>query len=115
MQAGVDAIMTRILIIEDDADVRNNLAEALRLHHYQPLMAASGSKGIETAKRELPDLILCDVTMPDLDGHAVLNTLRNEAKTARIPFVFLTGKGARSDIRAGMDRGADDYLVKPVR
>lgn len=107
--------MTRILIIEDDAEVRTSLADALQLHRYQTLMAASGRKGIETAKRELPDLILCDVTMPDLDGHAVLTTLRNDAKTARIPFVFLTAKGERSDVRAGMDQGADDYLVKPVR
>ncbi len=107
--------MTKILIIEDDFEVRTNLAEALRMQHYEPLMAANGRKGIEMAKNEMPALILCDVTMPDLDGHAVLNALRNDPKTARIPFVFLTGKSKRSEVRAGMDQGADDYLVKPVR
>ena len=107
--------MRRILIIEDDSDVRSYLAEALRLHQYQPLLAPDGRKGIEMARHELPALILCDVTMPGLDGHAVLNALRTDPKTARIPFVFLTAKGEHSDVRSGMDQGADDYLIKPVR
>lgn len=67
------------------------------------------------AKRELPDLILCDLLMPGIDGHAVLESLRGDSQTARIPFVFLTAKAERGDVRAGMDLGADDYLAKPVR
>src|ERR1041385_7179507 len=106
--------MRRILIIEDEPDMRANLADVLELENYQALTAANGKEGVSAAKRELPDLILCDVMMPDLDGHGVLAALRDDPHTARIPFVFLTAKGARSDVRAGMDLGADDYLVKPV-
>jgi len=106
--------MTKILIIEDEPDMRANLADVMELENYQPLTAANGREGVELAKRELPDLILCDVMMPDLDGHGVLAALRDDSQTARIPFVFLTAKGERGDVRAGMDLGADDYLVKPV-
>ncbi len=107
--------MTKILIIEDEPDLRANLAEVLAMENYQPLTAANGKEGIAVARRELPALILCDVTMPELDGHGVLMALRDDPQTARIPFVFLTAKGERTDVRAGMDLGADDYLLKPVR
>ena len=107
--------MKRILIIEDEPAMRNNLREILELEHFQPSLAANGQEGIATAKRELPDLILCDVLMPEQDGHEVLAALRANAATARIPFIFLTAKGERADVRTGMNLGADDYLVKPVR
>ena len=106
--------MTKILIIEDEPDMRANLADVLEMENYKPFTAANGKEGVEAARRELPDLILCDVMMPELDGHGVLMALRDDPQTARIPFVFLTAKGERSDVRAGMDLGADDYLVKPV-
>ncbi|MDB6112891.1 MAG: two component transcriptional regulator, LuxR family [Pedosphaera sp.] len=107
--------MKRILIIEDEPTMRANLRDILELEHFSPLLAANGREGIAAAKRELPDLILCDVLMPEQDGYEVLEALRADAVTARIPFVFLTAKGERNDLRAGMNLGADDYLVKPVR
>jgi len=106
--------MTKILIIEDEPFMRANLADVLELEGFQALTAANGREGVSVARREQPDLILCDVLMPQLDGHGVLATLRDEPQTARIPFVFLTAKGERGDVRAGMDLGADDYLIKPV-
>ncbi len=106
--------MKKILIIEDEPFMRDNLADILELEHFQPLLASDGRQGIEAARRERPDLILCDVLMPGLDGYEVLAALRQDEATARIPFIFLTAKGDRPDIRAGMNLGADDYLVKPV-
>jgi DNA-binding NarL/FixJ family response regulator len=107
--------MTKILIIEDEPDLRTNLREVLELEGFQALVAAGGAEGLALAKRELPDLILCDLLMPGIDGHAVLESLRGDSQTARIPFIFLTAKAERGDVRAGMDLGADDYLAKPVR
>jgi DNA-binding NarL/FixJ family response regulator len=85
------------------------------MEHFSPLLAANGREGIAAAKHEMPDLILCDVLMPELNGHEVLETLRADPATARIPVIFLTAKGERNDVRAGMNLGADDYLIKPVR
>jgi DNA-binding NarL/FixJ family response regulator len=107
--------MKRILIIEDEPAMRANLRDILEMENFAPLLAANGREGIAAAKRELPDLILCDMLMPEQDGHEVLEALRADPATARIPFVFLTAKGERNDVRAGMNLGADDYLVKPVR
>jgi DNA-binding NarL/FixJ family response regulator len=107
--------MKRILVIEDEPAMRSNLHDILELENFQPLLAANGLDGIAVAKHELPDLILCDVLMPEQDGHEVLAALRADTATARIPFIFLTAKGEHADIRAGMNLGADDYLVKPVR
>ena len=107
--------MKKILVIEDEPAMRNNLRDILELENFSPLIAADGREGIATAKRELPDLILCDVMMPEQDGHEVLAALRADATTARIPFVFLTAKGEHADIRTGMNLGADDYLVKPAK
>lgn len=106
--------MKKILIIEDEPTMRANLADLLEMENYQAVTAANGHEGVAAARNELPDLILCDVMMPRLDGHGVLTALRDDARTARIPFVFLTAKGERGDVRSGMDLGADDYLVKPV-
>lgn len=106
--------MKKILIIEDEPAMRTNLADLLEMENFQAITAANGQEGVAAARTELPDLILCDVMMPKLDGHGVLAALRDDVQTARIPFVFLTAKGERSDVRTGMDLGADDYLVKPV-
>jgi DNA-binding NarL/FixJ family response regulator len=106
--------MKKILIIEDEAEMRRNLTTILRLEKFNPLPAANGSVGVELAKKEKPDLILCDVMMPELDGYGVIAALRADAGTVTIPFIFLTAKGEKPDIRAGMNLGADDYLTKPV-
>jgi DNA-binding NarL/FixJ family response regulator len=101
-------------VIEDDPEMRRNLVTLLRLEGFAPLAAADGAAGLELARRERPDLIVCDVMMPGLDGPGVLAALRADGTTAAIPFLFLTAKGERADLRAGMNLGADDYLTKPV-
>ncbi len=106
--------MKRILIIEDEAQTRRNLATILRMEGFQPLLATDGREGVTIACRERPDLILCDVMMPALDGHGVIAALRCNPVTSHIPFIFLTAKGERSDVRDGMNLGADDFLTKPV-
>jgi DNA-binding NarL/FixJ family response regulator len=106
--------MKRILVIEDEPEMRRNLLTILKLEKFQPLGAENGRVGLELVKREKPDLILCDVMMPELDGHDVLEALRKDEDTASIPFIFLTAKGEKADLRSGMNLGADDYLTKPV-
>lgn len=106
--------MKRILVIEDEPEMRRNLATVLRLEKYEPLTAENGRTGLELARREAPDLILCDVMMPELDGYGVLQALRADPRLALIPFIFLTARGEREDLRNGMNLGADDYLTKPV-
>ena len=106
-------MMKTILLIEDDADVRDNTAEILELAHYRVLKAENGKKGVDLARKELPDLVLCDIMMPELDGYGVLHMLGRSPETAEIPFIFLTAKAERSDVRRGMELGADDYLTKP--
>jgi DNA-binding NarL/FixJ family response regulator len=106
--------MKKILVIEDEPEMRRNLTTILRLEKFQPLAAENGRVGIELARKEKPDVILCDVMMPELDGYGVIAALRAEAETVTIPFIFLTAKGEKPDIRAGMNLGADDYLTKPV-
>jgi len=106
--------MKRILVIEDESEMRRNLATVLRLEKYQAITAENGRTGVELAKKEPPDLILCDVMMPELDGFGVLQALRQDARLALIPFIFLTAKGEKNDLRSGMNLGADDYLTKPI-
>lgn len=106
--------MKKILVIEDEPEMRRNIATILRLEKFQPIVAENGRVGVEIAKREKPDLILCDVMMPELDGHGVLQALREDAAMASVPFIFLTAKGEKGDVRSGMNLGADDYLTKPV-
>ncbi|WAC20388.1 response regulator transcription factor [Luteolibacter sp. SL250] len=106
--------MKTILIIEDEPEMRRNLATILRLEKYHPVSAENGRTGVEAALREKPDLILCDVMMPELDGYGVLRELRADKTTEATPFIFLTAKGEKPDIRSGMNLGADDYLTKPV-
>jgi len=106
--------MKRILVIEDEPEMRRNIAALLRYQNYDPIQAENGRMGVELARREKPDLILCDVMMPELDGYGVLQALQMDASLARTPFIFLTAKGEKDDLRSGMDLGADDYLTKPV-
>ena len=106
--------MKKILVIEDEPEMRRNLITVLRLEKFHPVSADNGRIGVELAKKEKPDLILCDVMMPELDGYGVIAALRADAETVAIPFIFLTAKGEKPDIRAGMNLGADDYLTKPV-
>ncbi|MRX63552.1 response regulator [Maribacter luteus] len=105
--------MKKILLIEDNKDVRENTADILELHNFEVLTAENGLTGIEMAKKHLPDLILCDIMMPLKDGYDVLEDLGNTTKTKGIPFIFLTAKSDRTDFRKGMNLGADDYLTKP--
>ncbi len=106
--------MKKILVIEDEPEMRRNLLTILRLEKFEPVGAENGKAGIALAKSAKPDLILCDVMMPEIDGFGVLKALRADAATASIPFIFLTAKGEKVDIRSGMNLGADDYLTKPV-
>lgn len=106
--------MSTILIIEDDAGLRENLTEILRLEGFTALAAADGAAGLALAAARRPDLILSDITMPGADGHAVLTALKQSPATAGIPFVFLTARSDHADVRRGMNLGADDYLGKPV-
>ena len=106
--------MKKILVIEDEPEMRRNITTLLRYHDYEPIAAANGRQGVETARRGKPDLILCDVMMPEMDGYGVIQTLQADASLARIPFIFLTAKGEKDDLRSGMNLGADDYLTKPV-
>jgi CRP-like cAMP-binding protein/CheY-like chemotaxis protein len=105
--------MKKILLIEDNPDIRENTAEILDLSQYKVLTAENGKEGVQLALKELPDLIICDIMMPLLDGYGVLHVLSKNETTAGIPFIFLTAKADRGDIRKGMSMGADDYLTKP--
>ena len=106
--------MKRILIIEDEPEMLRNLTTILRLEKFRPLSAENGRLGVDLAKTQKPDLILCDVTMPGLDGYGVIAALRADRETFTIPFIFLTANAEKLDVRAGMNLGADDYLTKPV-
>jgi CRP-like cAMP-binding protein/CheY-like chemotaxis protein len=103
----------RILIIEDNDDIRESTAEILELANYEVFQAENGRKGVDLANTHNPDLILCDIMMPELDGYGVLYLLNKNPQTAATPFIFLTAKAERMDMRKGMEMGADDYLVKP--
>lgn len=105
--------MRTILLIEDNTDVRENTAEILELANYKVFTAENGKIGVELAKKNLPDLIICDIMMPELDGYGVIHLLSKLPETAAIPFIFLTAKTEKMDIRKGMNMGADDYLTKP--
>ncbi|HEY9666933.1 MAG TPA: response regulator [Coleofasciculaceae cyanobacterium] len=102
----------KVLVIEDEADIRENLEELLS-EKYEVLASSGGRVGIETALKELPDIVICDVTMAGVTGYNVLSALRSNPSTANIPFIFLSAKVAKDDVRLGMDLGADDYLTKP--
>lgn len=105
--------MATILLIEDNAEVRENTAEILELANYKVLTAPDGKVGVQLAEEYQPDLIVCDLAMPVLDGYGVLHMLNKKDAVRHIPFIFLTAKTERADIRKGMDMGADDYITKP--
>lgn len=105
--------MKKVLFIEDDTVVRENTAELLELADYEVVTASNGKSGVALAKQELPDIIVCDIMMPEMDGYGVLQELAKDPKTQQIPFIFLSAKTEHKDIRKGMDLGADDYLTKP--
>lgn len=101
------------MLIEDNKAVRENITEILELSGYEVLDAENGKKGVDRVIKELPDLIICDIMMPELDGYGVLSALSQNARTSSIPFIFLTAKSERADFRKGMQMGADDYISKP--
>jgi len=105
--------MKKVLIIEDNDDIREGTAEMLDLAGYETYTAKNGKVGVELAVKNIPDLILCDIMMPELDGYGVLYLLQKNPQTAAIPFIFMTAKAERADMRKGMEMGADDYLTKP--
>ncbi|MGB3402774.1 MAG: response regulator [Microcoleaceae cyanobacterium] len=103
----------KILVIEDEEDIRENIEDILELSEYQVFAAANGKIGLKSAQSHSPDLILCDIMMPELDGYGVVKALREQPTTEKIPVIFLTAKVEHSDRRMGMELGADDYLTKP--
>ncbi|HMI66367.1 MAG TPA: response regulator [Cyclobacteriaceae bacterium] len=103
----------KIMVIEDNVEMCENIASILTLGRYEVSTANNGKRGIEMVQQGQPDLILCDIMMPDLDGYGVLHILSKDPTTANIPFVFLTAKTEQRDFRAGMNLGADDYITKP--
>ena len=106
-------MLTKVLLIEDEISVRENISDLLEAEGFETITAANGKVGIDLAISQIPDIILCDLMMPEVDGYGVLERLRQEMLTATIPFIFLTAKSTRKDVRKGMDLGADDYLTKP--
>nr|WP_294935501.1 response regulator [uncultured Flavobacterium sp.] len=105
--------MIKIVLIEDNNDIRENVVEILELSGYEVYAASNGKLGVELAIKQKPDIVLCDIMMPEMDGYEVLEALNAHSDTKATPFIFLTAKAERPDIRKGMDMGADDYLTKP--
>jgi CheY-like chemotaxis protein len=105
--------MKKILVIEDNLEIRENVKELLSLEGYLVVTAENGSTGVETAFREIPDLVICDVSMPVLDGYGVLKQLRESKEMPAVPFVFFTAHAEKKDIQKGLLEGATNYLVKP--
>lgn len=106
--------MNRILVIEDDWITRESIADLLRLEHFDVACAGDGVEGVRLARETSPDIILCDITLPGVDGYGVLRELRSDGRMATVPFIFLTGRVSNAEVRLGMQSGADDYLCKPV-
>jgi CRP/FNR family cyclic AMP-dependent transcriptional regulator len=105
--------MKKVLLIEDNAEIRENTAEILELAGYQVSTAENGKTGLEVAKNVKPELIICDIMMPVLDGYGVLHVIQKHDELKQTPFIFLSAKSERSDMRKGMEMGADDYITKP--
>jgi DNA-binding NarL/FixJ family response regulator len=104
----------KILVIDDDAMMRRQITALLAAEGYDTVEARNGREGVTLAAKEKPSLVLCDITMPEMNGHRVLEAVRADGAIAHLPFIFLTGWGEKEDLRTGMNLGADDYLVKPV-
>jgi len=105
--------MKKILVIEDNKDILENIAEILELSNYDTVTALNGKTGVEQALKTKPDLILCDIMMPELDGYGVLHMVQQNPDLEQTPFIFLTAKTEQSEVRKGMSLGADDYITKP--
>ncbi len=105
--------MKKVLVIEDETDVRENLVELLSAEGYLPIEARDGEEGVRLAWELLPDIILCDIKMPRMDGFGVLSRVSRDPATVAIPFIFITARTEREDLRRGMNLGADDYIMKP--
>src|SRR5438045_3390433 len=103
----------KILVIEDDNITRDLYLKGLKAKGFDTISADNGLAGIQQAQECIPNLVICDIAMPDMDGYSVLNTLRQDPLTAIIPFIFLTGSSSKADVRKAMELGADDYLTKP--
>jgi two-component system sensor histidine kinase/response regulator len=105
--------MKKILVIDDDPLIRESIQDLLESQGFQAITASNGSNGLQLAIAKQPDLILCDIQMPEMDGYGVLRALRNHAALKTTPFIFLTARSDYGDLRQGMNLGADDYLSKP--
>lgn len=105
--------MKKVLVIEDNFEMRDNITEILKLAEYEIITAVNGKIGVEMALKQVPDIILCDIMMDEIDGYGVLYMLNKHTETSTIPFIFITAKTQKQDIRKAMELGADDYLVKP--
>jgi len=105
--------MKKILLIDDDDNVRDNAREIIELSNYRVVLAENGKVGVEKAIAEIPDLIVCDIRMPILDGFGVLHAIKKNDQTSHIPFIFLTATTSRGDFRRAMELGADDFITKP--
>lgn len=106
--------MPKILVIDDDELVCEMIASSLQMEGFETVSAPDGTQGVEAARAHAPDLIICDIVMPNLDGYGTLKALRDNPGTATIPFIFLTGQSGKGDMRQGMASGADDFLTKPI-
>lgn len=107
--------METVLFIEDDRALRENFGKILSLNNYYPILAETGEMGLRLAKKIIPDLIICDIMLPDIDGYQILKELSQSKETQTIPFIFLTAKAEMEDLRKGMNLGADDYFTKPIK
>jgi DNA-binding NarL/FixJ family response regulator len=107
-------VVEKILVIDDDAMMRRQITALLAAEGYGTVEARNGREGVALAAKEKPNLVLCDITMPEMNGHRVLEAVRADGAIAHLPFIFLTGWGEKDDLRTGMNLGADDYLVKPI-
>jgi DNA-binding response OmpR family regulator len=105
--------MTKILVIEDEASTRDKIVTVLKYEDYEVIDAPNGREGVISARENHPDLIICDVLMPDMNGYGALAALRDDPDTSVIPVIFLTAAASRADLRKGMEMGADDYITKP--
>lgn len=105
--------MSRLLVIEDETDLREEMVDWLTLENYEVIQAGNGIEGIQRTLESYPDLIICDISMPELDGYGVLLEVQSNPATFQIPFIFVTAYASREDIRYGMSLGADDYITKP--
>ena len=105
--------MTKILVIEDEAPIRDKIVIVLKYENYEVIEAPNGHEGVVSARKNKPDLIICDVLMPDMNGYGALAALRDDPGTSVIPVIFLTAAASRADMRKGMELGADDYITKP--